>query len=101
MEQKTREAIIALKNNNLSRFDFLGGKKKIKRFKKPINFQDQAYAGAIGNGIHHKGINFITHSDLHHKHSAVRTFQNRQKAIIFLILILAIGGGALLIFGKL
>ena len=58
--------------------------------KKPINFYDSSLEGAIGNGIHHKGVNFVTHSDLHHKHSAIRTFQNRQKAIILALLILVI-----------
>ncbi len=60
----------------------------MKFIKKPINFFDDTLKGSIGNGIHHNGVSFITHSDLHHRHSAVRTFQNRQKLIILLILIL-------------
>lgn len=46
----------------------------------------------LGNGIHQNGKFFITHSDLHHRNSAIRTTHTHQKFFIFL-LIAAIGVG--------
>lgn len=57
--------------------------------------------GMLGNGVIHNGKKFVTHSDLHHRDSAIQTFHNHQKAIIFLIVALVVGGGVVNIQGTL
>ncbi|MCD6149806.1 hypothetical protein J7J13_03425 [bacterium] len=53
--------------------------------KKPKNFSDDSSHRSINSGIYHKGNKFITHTDLHHKHSAIQTFHLHQKIIIILL----------------
>ncbi len=67
--------------------------------KKPINFYDESAEGSIGNGIHHEGVNFVTHSDLHHKHSAIQTIHTHQKVVVLLLIIIFVVG-SLINFGK-
>lgn len=65
-----------------------------KAFKnKPNNFTDPHKERMIGNGIYYRGKKFVTHSDLHHKHSAIKTIHTHQKMIMFMVLVLVIGGG--------
>jgi cellulose synthase/poly-beta-1,6-N-acetylglucosamine synthase-like glycosyltransferase len=59
------------------------------------NFADHSFPGMIGNGIHHKGQRYVTHTDLHHRHSAIRTTHNHQVWFLFVFLALIIAGGFL------
>lgn len=46
----------------------------------------------LGNGIYHDGSHFVTHSDLHHRESAIRTTHAHQKwAVFFLLLFVGVG----------
>lgn len=63
-----------------------------KCLKKNKNFSDNLFRGAVGNGICSKGINFVTHSNLKHKYSAIKTFHKNQKIFIFLLASLVIWG---------
>lgn len=56
------------------------------------NFVDTQKEGMLGNGIYHQGKRFVTHSDLHHKHSAIETFHVHQKWVMLLVLVLIMGG---------
>lgn len=89
----TKEEALEMERSNLSGLDFLPEKKDAKPSKKPVNFSDESKKGSIGNGIQHNGIDFVTHSDLHPKHSAIQTFHIHQKLIFLFLLILVIGGG--------
>lgn len=53
--------------------------------KKPANFQDNSMHKMTGNGIEHRGNKFITHTDLHHKYSAIQTLYTSQKIFIILL----------------
>lgn len=56
------------------------------------NFSDTRKRGMLGNGIYHNGNHFVTHSDLHHRESAIRTTHAHQKwAVFFIMLIVGIG----------
>ena len=45
-----------------------------------------------GKGFHFKGVEFIHHSDLDHKESAVYTLVSRQKLVLFLLLLIILLG---------
>ncbi len=45
-----------------------------------------------GKGFHYKGVEFVHHSDLDHKESAIYTLINRQKLILFLFLFILFFG---------
>ena len=55
----------------------------------PVHFDDKTQPRMMGNGMFHKGSEFITHTNIPHRHSALQTIVVHQK----LFLILAIGGG--------
>ncbi len=93
IKEKRIDSAIIMEDNRLIRPSFLEKKKKVKVSKKTTNFIDNSQVGMVGNGIYHKGVKYITHSDLHHKHSAIKTFHAHQKVIILVLLILVIGGG--------
>ncbi|MDP1833918.1 MAG: glycosyltransferase family 2 protein [Candidatus Moranbacteria bacterium] len=79
-------------NGPQNRTGFEEDKKRKKLLKKPINFRDCAYSGAIGNGIRYEGNYFVTHSDLPHRHSAIQTCQPCQKIFLLLIAGLVLAG---------
>jgi glycosyltransferase XagB len=76
--------------NNKLRSIFLGISKKSSE-NKPDNFVDLHEKKMMGNGIRYKGDNFVTHSNLHHKHSAIQTFQTHQKIILLSLVIFVVG----------
>lgn len=57
----------------------------------PVCFIDKTRSRMKGNGMYYNGNKFITHTDLHYKHSAIQTFHLRQKIVIILL-----GGGVVL-----
>ncbi len=75
--------------NNPKHLAVLPDKVIAERKKDP---SDPAFKSMIGCSIKHKGKEFITHTDLHHKHSAIKTLHVRQKLVILFILALLVGG---------
>ena len=52
----------------------------------PQNFSDKRFPQSIGDGIRHKGENFVTHTNLHHKYSAIKTLHDNQILFMFIAL---------------
>ena len=97
------ETTSSSQSSNKSDYFFRKSKKNIsnhkkKGFKKPKedssaqNFINANQPGTMGNGIKYKGKKFITHTNLHHKHSAIQTLNNYQTLFIFILLFILING---------
>jgi len=57
---------------------------------KTQNFINTNYPKEVGSGIRHEGKDFVTHTNLQHKYSAIKTLHSHQKIIVVLL-----GGGLL------
>lgn len=79
----------ALKKSVIAPVNFINVKmnNRKEKFRKlsPENFSDEETSGSINSGIYYKGNKFITHSNLHHRHSAIQTFHIYQKITILLL----------------
>lgn len=58
----------------------------------PVGFCDRDQPKMMGNGIFYKGNKFITHNDVNHKHSAVRTVVLYQKIVLIMLLVIIVAG---------
>ncbi len=72
-------------SSNFSNTELNNNFKTRKHKKKPKNFSDNDSYGNINSGVYYKGNKFITHTDLHHRHSAIQTFHLHQKIILALL----------------
>lgn len=93
-KKNAQKGAITVKVDRFGRLSISYWKEKIRRARARVltNFHDRNYTEALGNGIFHKGSIFVTHSNLHHRHSAIRTFYHHQKFFIFLVLALIAWG---------
>lgn len=64
---------------------------KEKKIKKLQNFSDLSCKRAINSGIRYKEDSFVTHTNLHHKHSAIQTIHRHQIIILGVLLIGLLG----------
>lgn len=51
----------------------------------PVYFSDKTQSQMKGNGAYYNGNKFITHTDLHYRHSAIQTFHISQKIALILL----------------
>ena len=51
----------------------------------PVNFDDQTQSQMLGSGTFLEGKKFVTHTDLHHRESAILTLHRPQKRLMILL----------------
>ncbi len=95
MEEPKSENFISFKDHKLGRIllekinEFV---RYFGLFEMPENFWDLTQKKMIGDGLQFRGNDFVAHTKLHHKRSAIYTIHPKQSLIVIFSILVIIGG---------